>query len=281
MDRYPVITDCSHLLQTVEKEKISDIIVAISGEMSGSTFQSILDAQERGVEVTPMPTMYEELLGRVPVHHLESDWVIRSFVVEARTNLFYETGKRLMDIGIALVGLIFLLALFPLITLVILIDSGRPILYSQVRVGRSARPYEIWKFRTMRQDAEADGKARVTMKKDKRITRTGILLRRTHLDELPQLWNVLMGDMSMVGPRAERPELITEYQRQIPFYRARLLVKPGITGLAQIKYSYFATIEETSMKLEYDLYYIKHRNLVMDIVILLRTFSQVLALKGR
>ena len=281
LDGFKVIAGSSRLLEIIQKEQVSDVIVAITGEMRGDTFQTILDAQERGVEVTPMPNMYEDLFGRVPIHHLESEWILRSFIVEARADRFYEMLKRLLDICGGIIGMALLGLLFPLITLVILLDSGRPILYTQLRVGRSARPYKIWKFRTMRQDAEADGKARVTQRRDERITRTGRLLRRTHIDELPQFWNVLRGEMSMVGPRAERPELILEYEKQIPFYRARLLVKPGITGLAQIKYSYFATIEETTMKLEYDLYYIKHRNLFMDIVILIRTFGQVLRLRGR
>ncbi|MBM3153337.1 MAG: sugar transferase [Chloroflexi bacterium] len=278
---FPVIAGSNKLLETAASEKISDLVIAIGGELRGETFQTILDARERGVEVTPMPSMYEELLGRVPIHHLESDWIIRSFVMEARVNRFYEVAKRLMDILGALLGLVLMVLSFPLIALVILVDSGRPIFYTQVRSGKGARLYDILKFRTMRQDAEADGKARVTQKKDERITRAGSFLRRTHLDELPQFWNVLRGEMSLVGPRAERPELITEYERQIPFYRARLLVKPGITGLAQIKYSYFSTVEETSMKLEYDLYYIKHRNLGLDLVILLRTVGQVIGLKGR
>jgi lipopolysaccharide/colanic/teichoic acid biosynthesis glycosyltransferase len=133
----------------------------------------------------------------------------------------------------------------------------------------------------MIQDAEKDGRVQVTHEKDDRITFVGHVLRRTHVDELPQFWNVLRGEMSIVGPRAERPELIIDYQKEIPLYRARLLVKPGITGWAQVNYGYTTTIAQTVIKLEYDLYYIKHRSLLMDIIIILRTITQVVGLRGR
>lgn len=281
VEDYPVLGSSETLLSLIETETISDLVIAISGEMRGETFQTLLDAQERGIEITPMPSMYEEMLGRVPIHHLESDWMIRSFVIEARVNRFYEIGKRLLDIIGGLVGLLILILLFPLITIIVLIDSGMPILYSQTRSGKGAHTYKLSKFRSMRQDAEADGEVRVTQRQDVRITRAGALLRRAHMDELPQFWNVLRGEMSMVGPRAERPELIAKYEKKVPFYRARLLVKPGITGWAQIHQEYASNIEETNIKLEYDLYYIKHRNLIMDFVILLRTIGQVIGFRGR
>jgi lipopolysaccharide/colanic/teichoic acid biosynthesis glycosyltransferase len=233
------------------------------------------------VDIIPMPTLYEELLGRVPINHLESEWLIRSFVNDARAGGFFELAKRLLDILIGLVGICICLLITPLTAIVILLDSGFPILYRQVRSGKGNSLYNIYKFRTMYQDAEKDGKAQVTQKKDERITHVGGLLRRAHIDELPQFWNVLHGEMSIVGPRAERPELIIEYQKEIPLYRARLLVKPGITGWAQVNYGYSATIAQTIVKLEYDLYYIKHRNLMMDISIILRTITQVIGFRGR
>ncbi|MEZ0394886.1 MAG: sugar transferase [Anaerolineales bacterium] len=281
LEGYPVLGNSDQLLAIVENESVSDLVVAIVGEMRGSTFQTILDAQERGLEVVPMPTLYEELLGRVPVHHLESEWLLRSFVDQARVGGFYELGKRLLDILLALIGLVMLAVIFPLVSLLILIDSGLPIIYKQIRLGKGGKPFYVYKFRTMRQDAEKDGKPRLTQEKDNRITRVGNFLRRTHLDEFPQFWNVLRGEMSVVGPRSERPEWVAEFQKQIPFYRARLLVKPGVTGWAQVNYGYYATVEEMAVKLEYDLYYIKHRNLWMDIFIILRTVGQVLGLRGR
>jgi exopolysaccharide biosynthesis polyprenyl glycosylphosphotransferase len=281
LDGFPILADSKCLLEMIQKEAVSDLVVAITGEMRGDTFQSIIDAQERGVDVIPMPTMYEELLGRVPIHHLDSEWLIRSFVDEARVNGFYEIAKRLIDIFIALAGLSLYVVLYPFIAIVILLDSGFPIVYKQTRSGKGGKPYTFYKFRTMRQDAEKNGEVQVTHKNDERITRVGGFLRRTHIDELPQFWNVLRGEMSIVGPRAERPELVDKYQKEIPFYRARLLVKPGITGWAQVNYGYSATIAENTVKQEYDLYYIKHRNLLMDVSVILRTIGQVIGLRGR
>jgi exopolysaccharide biosynthesis polyprenyl glycosylphosphotransferase len=269
------------LLEVVASECVSDIIVAISGEMQGSMFQALLDAQEKGVDIIRMPVAYEELLGRVPVRHLEADWILRSFVDEARVNGFYELGKRLFDILISLIGLAILVIVLPFISIAILLDSGGPIFYTQTRCGRGAVQYRIIKFRTMSKNAELDGRPQWAEENDKRATRVGIFLRKTHMDELPQFINVLRGDMCIVGPRAERPELVDWFQQHVPFYRARLLVKPGITGWAQINFGYASTIDETMTKMEYDLYYIKHRSLLLDFVILLRTPATMWGLAGR
>ena len=281
IEGFPVLAGNDRLLEIVEEKAISEIVIAITGEMKGGTFQTLLDAQESGVDITPMPVMYEELMGRVPIHHLESEWLIRSFVNDARVSGFYELSKRLLDILASLAGLSICILLFPFTAFLIIMDSGFPILYSQVRSGRSGRLYNIYKFRTMIQNAEKDGIVQVTRKNDNRITRIGMLLRRAHIDELPQFWNVLRGDMSIVGPRAERPELIQEFQKLIPLYRARLLVAPGITGWAQINFGYPDTTAQTIVKLEYDLYYIKHRSFLMDILIILRTVTQVIGFRGR
>ncbi len=281
IEGYPVLGGSDRLLEIAEQEGVSDIIVAISGEMQGSTFQTLLDAQERGIEIARMPVVYEELLGRVPIRLLEADWILRSFVDQSRVSGFYELGKRILDILGGLIGVALLTILLPFISLGIMIDSGRPIFYTQTRAGRGAQLYRILKFRTMRQDAEPDGKPQWAKEDDERATRLGRILRRTHLDELPQFLNVLRGEMSLVGPRAERPELVEIFQNYVPFYRARLLVKPGMTGWAQINFGYASTIDETVIKLEYDLYYIKHRNLLLDLLILLRTPSTVFGLKGQ
>ncbi len=280
VEGFPVLASNDKLLETIETEAITELVIAVVGNMQGSTFQAILDAQERGVEIVPMPTIYEELLGRVPIHHLESDWLIRSFVDQARVGGFYEASKRVIDIFGGLVGMGICIAIYPIVALGILLESGRPVLYKQTRSGKGGKPYIMYKFRTMHQDAEKNGK-QFTQVNDTRITRLGNFLRRTHIDELPQFWNVLRGEMSLVGPRSERPEWIADFQKQIPFYRARLLVKPGITGWAQVSYSYYATVEEMAIKLELDLYYIKHRNFLMDMIILLRTVTQVVTFKGR
>jgi len=281
IEEYEVLGGSSTLLEIVDNENVSDVIVAISGEMQGSTFQKLLDAQEKGIEISRMPAVYEELLGRVPIRLLEADWILRSFVDQSRASEFYELGKRLLDIVGGLIGVVILLITFPFISIGILIDSGRPIFYSQTRAGRGAQGYRILKFRTMFQNAEPDGIPQWASEDDERATSFGKILRRTHLDELPQFINVLRGEMSLVGPRAERPELVEMFQQHVPFYRARLLVKPGITGWAQVNFGYASTIDETVVKLEFDLYYIKHRNILTDLVILLRTPSTVMGLRGQ
>lgn len=277
----PVLGTTAHLLNLIDVYRVSDLVVAINGEMRGAAFQTILDAQERGVDITRMPILYEEMTARVPVHHLESDWIIRSFVDGLHVSGFYLLTKRLLDVIGGLVGCIIFAVLFPFLALSIWIDSGFPIFYSQDRLGKGGQRFKIYKFRSMRNDTEMDGIASITTENDPRVTRVGNFLRRSRLDELPQFWSVLRGEMSLVGPRAERPGLVNEYQKQIPFYRARLLVKPGLTGWAQINYGYVASVTETVIKLEYDLYYIKHRTLTMDVAIILRTIGTVLRRTGR
>jgi len=278
---FAVLGTSEKLLRIIEEYHISDIVVAINGEIKGETFQNILDVQEQGVEIARMPILYEEMTQRVPVEHLESDWVIRSFVDQVRVSGVYELFKRLMDVAGGLVGSLIFLAVYPFVALAIILESGLPILYSQERLGKGGRVFRIYKFRSMKQNAEADGEAKLAAVSDPRVTKVGDFLRRTRLDELPQFVSVLLGEMSLVGPRAERPELVAQFQKQIPFYRARLLVKPGLTGWAQINYGYVASVKETMIKLEYDLYYIKHRTLGMDFNIVLRTIGTVLRRTGR
>jgi len=256
-------------------------VFAISGEMKNKMFERLLEAEEKGVEVTTMPTMYEELLGRIPIFQLQSDWVLRSFVDHAHISGFYDLGKRLIDIVGGIVGVLLLVLTFPLIALLIWLNSGVPIFYKQVRLGKNGRSFSIIKYRTMVKDAERDGIPRTTEENDSRLTKIGKILRKTHLDELPQFLNILRGDMSLVGPRSERPELVDMYQHIIPFYRARLFVKPGLTGWAQVNYGYASNIDENAEKLEFDLFYIKRRNLFLDLQIMVRTLGTVIGFKGR
>lgn len=281
IENQKVLGGSGHLLSAIEENGISDILVAISGRMRDDTFRALLDAQEQGVEIVRMPVAYEELLDRVPVNFLEADWLLRSFVDEARVNRFYLMGKRIMDILGGFVGVIILVILTPFLSLAILIDSGRPLIFSQTRAGKGGKPYRIIKFRTMRLDAEQAGQPQLAREDDQRSTRVGRFLRKTRLDEWPQFINVLRGEMSLVGPRPERPELMRHFEELIPFYRARLLEKPGITGWAQVNIGYAATLEEMSIKLEYDLYYIKRRGPILDFIILLRTIGTIFGFRGR
>ncbi len=276
----PVLGGNARLLEIIERDAITDVIVAILGPMDGEMFQAILDAQERGIQITRMPVAYEELLGRLPIKHLESDWILRSFVDELRVSTLYTLTKRILDIFGALVGSVIFLFVAPWVAIAILVESGRPILFIQNRLGQGGKLYGTVKFRTMRQDAESDGAAQWAQESDPRTTKIGGILRKTHLDEFPQFWNVLRGEMSIVGPRPERPELVVELEQHIPFYRARLLTKPGITGWAQVNYGKGASIEGSAEKLEYDLYYIKHRTIAMDLWIIVRTTGSMIGFKG-
>jgi exopolysaccharide biosynthesis polyprenyl glycosylphosphotransferase len=280
LENHPVLGGCANLMEIVQSQNVTDIVFAISGEMSSDMFQVLMQAEEQGIEVTTMPMIYEELLGRVPIYLLHSDWLLRSFLDDVHTGQLFEMGKRTMDILGGLVGTLLFLVMFPIVGLLILLDNGFPILYKQNRLGKSGQHYKIIKFRTMHNDAEADGKATPATENDNRVTGVGRFLRKTHLDEVPQFFNVLNGDMSLVGPRAERIEMLEEWQRQLPFYRARLLVRPGLTGWAQINQKYASTLEQTAVKLEYDLYYIKHRSLVLDLSILLQTVGTVIGFRG-
>jgi len=276
-----VVGTSKDLLKVIQQESISDLIFAISGDMKPQMSKAILSAEERGVEVTTMPVVYEDLTGRVPIQLLQDDWILRTFLDESHSSGSYEVIKRLIDLTVSLLGLSVTVVCFPFVALLILIDGGFPIFYRQTRMGKSGKLFQLYKFRTMVKDAEKDGIARLAVENDERVTRVGRFLRKSRIDELPQFINVLRGDLSMVGPRAERPELITKMQREIPFYRARLFVKPGATGWAQVNYIYASTLSENAMKLEYDLYYIKHRNLLLDLSIILRTIGTILQFKGQ
>lgn len=277
---FKVLGTSHDLFELVLKHQVTDLVFAISGEMNPATFEKMLEAEERGVEITTMPVVYEEILGRVPIFLLRSDWVLRSFVDQYHVGGFHELAKRLMDIMGGVVGTLIFLISIPFIGTAILISSGSPIFYSQIRLGKNGRPYNILKYRSMVQDAEKDGIARAAELNDDRTTLVGRVIRKTHLDELPQFFNVLKGEMSLVGPRAERPELVIDLQKDIPFYRARLFVKPGLTGWAQVNFGYANDVDSNAIKLEYDLYYIKHRNILLDINIIIRTVGTVIGFKG-
>src|SRR5574340_174527 len=276
-----VLGTSNDIFDLVLKHQITDLVFAISGEMDPSTFEKMLEAEERGVEITTMPVLYEELLGRVPIFLLHSDWVLRSFVDQSHIGGFHELVKRLIDIVGGFVGTIIFILSIPVIGTAILISSGSPIFYSQVRLGKNGRPYSLLKYRSMIRNAEKDGVARSADLNDDRTTFVGRFIRKTHLDELPQFYNVMKGEMSLVGPRAERPEIVVDLQKHIPFYRARLFVKPGLTGWAQVNFGYANDIESNAVKLEYDLYYIKHRNILLDFNIIVRTVGTVVGFRGR
>ena len=281
IDGFPILGDHTLLPEIIKNQAITDMILAISNQMSPGMFQTILTAQEKGMNMATMQDTYESLTNRVPISLLESDWVIRSFIDRKPASGLYRLFKRLMDLVFSLIGMVGLAILFPILALLIRLDSKGPIIFKQIRLGRGGEPYTILKFRTMKDNQDMEREALVTSTNDPRVTHIGRYMRKTHLDELPQIFNVLRGEMSLVGPRSERDELVCIFQREVPFYRARMLVKPGITGWAQIHQNYAETVAETAIKLEYDLYYIENASIIMDISIILRTITNVLGFKGR
>lgn len=260
----------------------TDVVLDTSGDYLAfpELTRAIIACREAGLQVTTINSLYEQLARRILVQR-SGQALHTLYPLENGLPLrFYDLAKRGVDVLCALVGLGALVLLAPIISLAIFADGRGPILYRQKRVGRSGRIFELLKFRTMSPDAEKDGVARWATADDDRITRGGRYLRRTRLDELPQLWNVLKGEMSMVGPRPERPEFVCQLDQQIPFFRLRHAVLPGLTGWAQVNYGYGSSTEDALVKLEYDLYYIKHRSLYLDLVILLKTLGVVLKMKG-
>lgn len=273
--------DAARLFETAVERRASEIVLALTRPPSDELLQTLLVCQEAGAQVVRVQTLTEEVLHRVPVDLLEADWLMTDLADAMRIKEASWIAKRLLDLAGALVGIVALTVLSPFIALAILIDSGAPIFYRQQRVGRGGALFVVTKFRTMAPNAERPGEARWADPDDPRTTRVGRWLRRTRLDELPQLVNIVRGEMSLVGPRPERHEFIVSLQAAIPFYRARLMVPPGLTGWAQVNLPYGDSVEASRAKLEYDLYYVKHRSVAFDLAIILRTFGIVARLGGR
>lgn len=268
------------LLRLIADYKVTTVALAITRDVGGELYQVLNDCLQREIEVIPMPLLYEQLTGKVPVEHIGDHWSVAMPLEQPGTRLIWHAGKRIFDILWSSLGLLFLGILFPFIALAIKLDSPGPILYSQKRMGRYGKPYRVFKFRSMVEDAEK-GQAVWAKINDTRVTRIGRVLRRTHIDEFPQFWNIFKGEMSVVGPRPERPEFINQLAEEIPFYRVRLAVKPGMAGWALIHQGYGASKEDALKKLQYDLYYIKHQSFGLDVFILWRTFIDALSFRGR
>ncbi len=276
----PVLGSVDRLGAMVWERRVDEIVIA-SGEVSGEVLQVLMDCYEQGIAITPMPLLYERLTGKIAVEHVGSQWYVALPLQSRPTRTAEAVAKRLLDLsgGLALAVLLLILLLF--IALAIRLDSPGPVFHRQQRVGWRGKPFTVLKFRSMVQHAEPDGEPQWAAKDDPRVTRVGRLLRRMRLDELPQALNVLRGEMSLVGPRPERPEFVERLQQEIPFYRVRLAVKPGLTGWAQINYGYGDSVEATLAKLQYDLYYLKHQSFWFDLLILARTVHVVLRMKGQ
>ncbi|MBX6392591.1 MAG: TIGR03013 family PEP-CTERM/XrtA system glycosyltransferase, partial [Burkholderiales bacterium] len=228
--------------------------------------------------VTTLSAFHERVGGEVPLDSLKLSWLI--YGEGFRQNALRNFVKRLFDIVVASALLVLTLPIMLLTALVILLESGRPVIYRQERVGYAGKTFTLLKLRSMRVDAESDGRAVWAQENDPRITPFGRFIRRTRIDELPQLWNVLKGEMSFVGPRPERPVFVAALEAQLPYYAARHSVKPGLTGWAQVRYPYGASVEDATRKLQFDLYYVKNHSLFLDLFILFETVRVVIFGEG-
>lgn len=276
----PVVGTGADVGRLVEQQQISELIVSSTRELSGETFQGVMDAYEKGVAIVPMPLLYERITGQVPVEHVSNNWAVVFPMDGSSIFNLYPQIKRLLDLTLALAAALPFALLLPFLALAIRLDSPGGVFYSQERVGLNGRTFRIYKFRSMRADAEQTTGAVFSKPGDARVTRVGRFIRKTRLDELPQIWNVLRGDMSIVGPRPERPEHVQRLTEKIPFYRTRLVIRPGLTGWAQVRYGYGSTDEDALVKLQYDLYYIRHQSLILDVNIIIRTVGKVLRMSG-
>jgi sugar transferase (PEP-CTERM system associated) len=274
-----VVARLGSIEDVVKRLDVDEIIVAVRQQRGGVLpLRSLLECRLNGVQITDLARFFERVHGRVPIESLKASWLI--YGTGFRQSWPRRTIKRVFDVGVSLLLLLLSLPLMAIVALLIAMESGGPVIYRQERVGLRGVPFTVFKFRTMRKDAEHDGTPRWASAQDARVTTLGRFLRRSRIDELPQLVNVLRGEMSFVGPRPERPAFVSMLAEQIPFYAVRHSVKPGITGWAQVRYSYGATIEQSVKKLEYDLYYVKNNTLLLDLRILIETVRVVLFGEG-
>lgn len=276
----PVLGVPADIDEIASKVDAAEIVVALDREATPDLLDRLLRCQEAGIDVIDLAQLYEQVLRRVPIKLVSPVWLLTHLFGAAGTRDNSPIAKRLVDLLVALPLAVIGLIVGLIATVAIVIDSGGPVFYQQVRLGRAGRRFRIVKFRTMRPDAEQHG-PQWSQPGDPRVTRVGRLLRRSHLDELPQLLAVISGDMSMVGPRPERPEFVELLEREVPLYRARLTVSPGVTGWAQINQGYTDSVDDAAQKLEYDLYYVRHRSVGFDIQIIVATIGRMLGWRGR
>ena len=267
------------LTDIVAEQQVDEIVVALTERRGGSMpLRELLDCKLQGVRVVDIETHFERTLGQIRLESLSAGWLI--FSDGFGTGWVRAATKRIFDIVCASLLIVLTLPIMLVTALLILLEDGFPILYRQERVGLNGRLFDVVKFRSMQKDAEKDGQPRWAAATDDRVTKIGRIIRKLRIDELPQLFSVLKGTMSMVGPRPERPYFVDRLTQDIPFYAVRHSVKPGVTGWAQVRYQYGASVEDAAEKLQYDLYYVKNHSLLLDVVVMFETIGVVLARKG-
>jgi len=271
-----------YISKTIIDEQISEIIIATNNaeNISAQLYRELMMLLERGFKIREYTQVYEEVTQKVPIQYVGKDFYKYFPFSRNNENQLYKFFQRLSDIIFSLFGIAFVIVMIPIIVLGNLIGNRGPLFYTQERIGRNSSLFTIIKFRTMRPKIEGR-EAKWANTDNRRITPFGNFLRRSRLDEMPQFINVLKGDMSFIGPRPERPFFVAELSRSIPFYETRHIIKPGLTGWAQVNTGYGGTVEESLTKLEYDLFYIKHRSLFLDLKIILKTLSTVLYYRGQ
>lgn len=274
-----ILGSTNDLYNTAKREKADKIVVSLSERRGVFPLHDVMACKLDGIDVVDAPSFYEHLTGKLLLENINPSWII--FSEGFKVSSVLKIVKRLMDIICSIIAILIVLPLFPFIVLAIKLDSSGPVLFRQERVGEREKNFTLYKFRTMRADAEKATGAVWAQVNDPRVTRVGEFFRKTRIDELPQLFNVLMGNMSLVGPRPERPEFVGKLKEVIPYYSERHFVKPGVTGWAQVRYPYGASVEDALEKLRYDLYYIKNVSPVFDLLIILETIKVVLSRRGR
>lgn len=275
----PVLGPISDLEVMAKDRGVRSAFLAITRDRNSELIRRVLDARLNGLAILDMPVVYERLTGAVPVDHIRDDWLVYAEGFDLISKRYIQRVKRIIDFGISTPLLLATLPLLLITCLAIRLDSPGPAFFKQARVGKDRRVFTLWKFRSMKRDAEQQG-AVWAQEHDPRVTRVGRFIRVLRLDELPQVLNVFLGDMSLIGPRPERPEFVAQLQTQIPYYGVRHAVRPGITGWAQVNYPYGATVEDAKRKLEYDIFYIKNMSLGLDLKIVLKTIGVVLFGQG-
>jgi len=266
----------------VDELFISEVVVAsrIETEITAALNKKLLVLLEKGVAVRSFSSAYEDLTQRIPVHRVETDFYNYFPFSRSNRNKLYLFFNKIIDVVLSGLGIVSGLVLVPIVLVGNLIGNRGSLLYHQTRVGKNGKHFKLYKFRSMVKNAEMNG-AQYSHKGDSRITKFGWFLRRSRIDEVPQFYNVLKGDMTLIGPRPERPEFVSSLSEKIPFYEVRHVVKPGITGWAQVKSRYAENEADALEKLQYDLYYIKHRSVFLDLVIVIKTLSTIVFFRGQ
>ena len=279
IDGVPVLGDRYTIDKVIRKKGVDLIVAAITHEKHADLIKALINCSWKGIDIVDMPAIYEQLTGKIPFKHINNMWMLH--IAIGKPKLYSRLIKPILEAIIASILFILLIPVMVVLAIVIKCDSRGRIFYTQERIGKDGRKFIIMKFRTMVENAESVTGAVYAADNDPRITKIGRFLRKWRLDEIPQLVNVIKGDMGLIGPRPEREVFIREFEEKIPFYTQRLLVRPGLTGWAQVKFPYASSIEQTEEKLQYDLYYIKNMSFILDFVVFLKTIRVVLFGKGK